>query len=484
VRQGIERHGRVWQDFGVAPGLDLPGHLESRVFRRSVPDNPHLPPRSDVGAERKSCRFKACETPAAPDRAEKWLGMAMQTGAREWRNYWTLPLAAALGNSASVLHIYSIGPFMAPLESAFGWSRAQISLGLTIAGAITALGAIGTGMLLDRFGPRRVGVIGAAAMCASYALLGTATGSVLNWFLLWGLIGIAAAGVAPTVWTSAVASRFDASRGLAIALTISGSGVAAAIIPVIAAWLIGGYGWRAGFFGLAGIWALALLPMLILFFYGKQDRRKDATASVAAQASGPLTGLTLSEGLRSASFYKLGIAAMLFSFAVIGLIVHFVPVLQDRGLDTLTAASIAGLVGLSSIAGRLGTGFLLDRFRANRVGMVAFLLPVASALLLLTSQGPVSLAVAAVCLGFSLGSELDIVLYLATRYFGLKRFGLLFATMALGMAVGTTLGPLSAGAAYDLFGSYDNFLLLVFPLVIVGSALIGSLGPYPDHGEG
>ncbi|GGC13220.1 MFS transporter [Novosphingobium endophyticum] len=407
----------------------------------------------------------------------------MQTGAREWRNYWTLPLAAALGNSASVLHIYSIGPFMASLESEFGWSRAQISVGLTIAGAITAIGGIGTGILLDRFGPRRVGIIGAAALCALYALLGTATGSILNWILLWALIGIAAAGVTPTIWTSAVASRFDASRGLAIALTISGSGIAATIIPVIAAWIIGGYGWRAGFFGLAGIWALALLPMLMLFFYGRQDQRKGPSSSAEVHAGGSLPGLTLREGLRSAAFYKLGVAAMLFSFGVIGLIVHLVPVLQDRGLDRLGAASVAGLVGLSSIAGRLGTGFLLDRFRASRVGMAAFLLPTISTLLLLIGDGTFALAVAALVLGLSLGSELDVVLYFATRYFGLKRFGVLFATMAIGMAIGTSLGPVSAGAVYDVFGSYNNFLLLIFPIVILGSALIATLGPYPDHGE-
>jgi MFS family permease len=407
----------------------------------------------------------------------------MQAGAREWRTYWTLPLAAALGNSASVLHIYSIGPFMASLESAFGWSRAQISVGLTIAGAITAIGGIGTGMLLDRYGPRRVGIIGAAALCAAYALLGTATGSILNWILLWAVIGIAASGVVPTIWTSAVASRFDASRGLAIALTISGSGVAAAIIPVIAASVIAGYGWRAGFFALAGVWALALLPMLMLFFYGRQDQRRGYSATAELPVRGSIPGLTLRQGLRSASFYKLGIAAMLFTFAVFGLIVHLVPVLEDRGLDRIEAASIAGLVGLSSIAGRLGTGFLLDRFRAGRVGTIAFLLPAISTLIILTSDGPVALAVAALVLGLSLGSELDVVLYFATRYFGLRRFGVLFATMAIGMAVGTSLGPVSAGAVYDLFGSYDNFLLLIFPLVSLGSLLIATLGPYPNHGE-
>ncbi len=74
-----------------------------------------------------------------------------------------------------------------------------------------------------------------------------------------------------------------------------------------------------------------------------------------------LTGITLAEGLRSAALYKLLMAAALFSFTVIGVAVHFVPILTDSGATPLSAAGIASLVGVFSIVGRLGTGFLLDR---------------------------------------------------------------------------------------------------------------------------
>ena len=408
----------------------------------------------------------------------------MHAGARhEWRKYWTLAIAAALGNSVTVLHIYSIGPFMEPLQREFAWSRAQISFGLTVAAGCASIMGIGVGMLVDRWGPRRVGLVGVVGICSAYALLGTANGMVPNWLILWALIGMAAAWVNPTIWTSAIASRFDSSRGLAIAVTISGSGVAAAVIPVLATWLIANYGWRSAFFGMGALWALILLPFLALFFHGKQDRRASKPAAGQVLASDLLTGLTLAEGLRSPAFYKLAIAGMVFAFAIIGLIVHFVPILHDLGLNRLTAASIAGLVGLSSIAGRLGTGFLIDRFRADRVAMFAFLLPVVSASLLLSGGGPVVLAIAALVVGLSLGSELDVILYLATRHLGLKRFGVLFALMLIALSLGTALGPVCAGALFDHFGTYWQFILTIFPLVIFGSVLVGSLGPYPDHGE-
>jgi predicted MFS family arabinose efflux permease len=109
-----------------------------------------------------------------------------------------------------------------------------------------------------------------------------------------------------------------------------------------------------------------------------------------------MPGMTFREGIGSAAFYKLGIAGMLFAFAVIGLIMHFIPILQDRGVTRMGAASIAGLVGLSSIVGRLGTGLLLDRYRPELIATIAFLLPVVSALLLLNSTGPLALSAAAV----------------------------------------------------------------------------------------
>jgi predicted MFS family arabinose efflux permease len=287
--------------------------------------------------------------------------------------------------------------------------------------------------------------------------------------------------VKPTVWAGAVASRFDASRGLALAVTISGSGIAGAVIPLLVTWLIAHFGWRSGFFGLGAFWALLLLPFLILFFRGKQDGGGRRAADNQENTSSQLAGLTVEEGLRSPAFYKLSIAGMAFAFVITALVVHFVPILQGIGLNRMAAASIAGLIGLASIAGRLGTGILIDRFRADRVATIVFLLPALAALLLLSGGGAALFSLAALIVGLSMGAELDVIIYLSTRHIGLKRFGVLFAMLLVGLSIGTGLGPIVAGAFFDQFGTYKHFLLLVFPLVIFGSLLIATLGPYPDH---
>jgi MFS family permease len=402
-----------------------------------------------------------------------------KNAAAEWRSFWFLPFAAALGYSTSVIHVYSLGPYIGPLGQEFGWSRAQISVGISVASFISAVFCIPVGILVDRVGPRRIALIGIAAMCTAYALLSTTTGGTVNWIVLWCVIALGTLWVQATVWTSAVASRFETSRGLAFAITLSGGSLSATVFPVLATWLIGLYGWRTAFAAQAGIWAALVFPILFLFFRGAYDGAHRERA-VAARAATPLTGLTLSEGLRSPTLYKLLMAAGLFSFTAIGALVHFVPILTGNGATPLAAAGIAGLIGIFSIVGRLGTGALLDRFPGHLVGAAAFLLPIiASGLLLVDGSNPISQSIAAAVLGLTVGSEVDVIAYLAARHFGLKSFGALYGAMVMALSLGTAFGPLAAGAVFDHFGSYAHFLVLTTLLNSVSAIALFTLGPTP-----
>jgi MFS family permease len=392
----------------------------------------------------------------------------------EWRRFWFLPLTAALGAATSALCIYSLGPFMEPLSREFGWSRAQISVGISVATFSSGIFCVPIGILVDRVGPRCVGLIGVPAMSGVFALLSTTTGTTANWIGLWIGIAIGTMFVQPTVWTSAVASRFEASRGLAFAITLSGSSVAAIVNPVLATWLIGNYGWRTAFAAMGGGWALLVFPILVMFFRGAQDT---GPKERVAASSAVLTGITVSEGLRSPALYKLLLAIALFTFTASGALVHFVPILTDRGATPLAAAGIASLIGIFSIVGRLGTGALLDRFPAHLIGATAFMLPIlAAALLLWDGANPVSQSIAAATLGLTVGSEVDVIAYLAARHFGLKNFGALYGALLMALSLGAACGPLAAGAVFDRYGSYAPFLMLTMLTMPASAAALGSLG--------
>jgi predicted MFS family arabinose efflux permease len=252
------------------------------------------------------------------------------------------------------------------------------------------------------------------------------------------------------------------------------------VFPLLGTWLIGMYGWQKAVAVQGAIWAALAFPVIFLFFRGAHDASR-GQAAIAKLDRPMLSGVSLGEGLRSTIYLRLLLASLLFTFTIIALVVHFVPILTDRGATPLAAAGIVSLVGIFSIVGRLATGLLLDRFRASRVGAVVFLLPVAGSLLLLTVGGTaLGQAIAAALIGLTLGAEVDVIVYLTTRYFGLKSFGGLYGGLLTALSVGTATGPLSAAAVFDAYGSYAPFLWLTIAFMVASSLALLSL-PKPER---
>ncbi|MEW9856084.1 MFS transporter [Novosphingobium sp. M1R2S20] len=395
----------------------------------------------------------------------------------EWRAYPMLPIAAAFGYATSVIHIYGFGPYVVPVSTEFGWSRAMATAGISLATIVQAFFGILIGLAVDRYGPRPFALLGILLVPGAFALIGTATGSDLNWYLLWGLLSICVLPVQATIWTSAVASRFTVSRGLAFAVTLCGASIAATVFPLMGSWLIGEFGWRTALAAQGGIWLLIAFPIIFVFFRSAFDRAK-GSGRVAGHKPVPrdLPGATLREGIFSTIYIRLFVACLLFTFTILALVVHFVPIITDRGVDPVAAAGLASLIGIFSLIGRLTTGLLLDRFAASLVGAVVFLLPVGSCLVLILAPSSYSaLAVAATLVGLTLGAEIDVVVYLLSRHFGLKNFGGLYGGLLAALSIGTAAGPLAASAVYDSTGSYEPFLWAVLGFMAASSVAIASL---------
>ncbi|WP_162527115.1 MFS transporter [Sphingomonas solaris] len=404
--------------------------------------------------------------------------------AAEWRKGWPVVLAGAMGMALATTHVYSTGLFMAPLEQEFGWSRTAISAGLTISAVVGVLTAPFVGLAIDRLGPRRIGLWCCTAFCIVFALLSTVGSSIWNWWALWLLLACTTTGIKPTVWTAAVSSLFARGRGLALSLMLCGTGLGSSLTPLICNLLIKDYGWRTAYLGLAGFWAVLVLPLLFFFFSSAKDRHRVSRAETVAVPAA-LTGMSAREGFRSPRFYKLAAGAFLIALVAVSFTVNMVPILSFTGLTRDNAAAIAGTIGISSIVGRITAGLLLDRLNGNIIAGVSVLLPIASCALLLMAPGsaPVSF-VAAIILGLCLGSELDAVAYLATRHFGMRSFGVLFGTISGLLALATGVGPLLVSAVYDTTGSYMPVLWAYVPLCLIAAGLFFTLGAYPDaHGE-
>ncbi len=393
----------------------------------------------------------------------------------EWRRYYMLPIAAALGYATSVIHIYGIGPYIGPISDEFGWSRTLTTAGLSIATLIQAIFSIPIGFAVDRVGPRSFALAGILLTTGAFALIGTATGGATNWFLLWGLMALATLPVQATVWTSAVTTRFEASRGLALAVTLCGASVAAWLFPKLGAYLIAGHGWKSALAMQAGIWVLVAFPIIFLFFRGAHDTQRKPIEQAAPDRAA-LSGVSFTEGLRSTIYWRLLLASLMFTFTIIALVVHFIPILTGRGFTPLAAADVAARIGLASIVGRLGTGMLLDRYRASQVGAAVFLLPAIGCLLMIFGGASlIAPSVAALLIGLTLGAEVDVIAYLTTKHFGLKSFGALYGGLLAALSIGTASGPLGAARIFDVYGNYLPFLWLTIGLMIASSIALVSL---------
>jgi predicted MFS family arabinose efflux permease len=403
------------------------------------------------------------------------------TAAQEWRANWLLVLVSMAGITIGNLPSATLGLFMEPLQTEFGWSRTEISLGLSVFALVSLPLTPFVGMLVDRFGPRLValpGIFASAAAFASFSLLG---GSIVQWLFIWFLYTLAALLASPLVWCSAVSRAFSTSRGLALAIVLCGTALTVALAPTLTRWLIDGFGWRGGYMGLGIGWGGAVFVLAFLLF---RDRRQPATSSSAASPQGDARlpgGLTVKEAVRSLRMNRIALATFLQTTMVMALMVHIVPLLVERGISRVEAVSIVTLLGFAAIGGKLVTGYLVDRVSGSILPMSIFLLPGVAYLLLLTGGDTVPVLSAAVILiGYSSGASLQITTYLTTRYAGMRNFATIFGMISSLMSLAFGIGPLLAGIAYDLAGNYTYLLAAGIPASLLAGLLVCRLGAYPE----
>ena len=406
------------------------------------------------------------------------------TARAEWRKGGLLVLAAMTGVSLTTLHSGSTGVMMGPLEQEFGWTRTEIYFGNSLVSYVPVLLGTVMGLAIDRFGPRRIAIAATALVCLAYALLSQIGGELWQWWSVWALIGLAIATM-PTVWLTAVTGRFNVSRGLAVAVALSGTGLSNFLVPTITHLLVEAYGWRSGYLGLAAIWAAMVLPLAILFFRGAGES-KAARAEALANPLPPeaLPGLTARQGFRSPSFYKLMFAAFFSTAGGVALIMNLVPVLVSTGIEKGAAAGIMGLAGLATIAGRILGGWLMDRMSAQYIASASTLLAITLPAMLLLLPGWVPAAMfGAFVYGFAGGAKIGAVVYLASRHVGQRAFGSLYATINALLALGVGTAPLLANYIYDRTQSYEPVMWAAVPVLALAAMIYLTLGKYPDFSK-
>ena len=383
------------------------------------------------------------------------------------------------------------GVFFLSLQEEFSTNRAALSGAIALSqleGGM--LGPLG-GYLVDRYGPRRMITIGAITMGIGFLLMSQVTSLFMFYIVFLGVISVGMsvgirvpALVAPANW-------FVKKRGLAIGISLTGSGLGGLFIPILGL-LIVNHGWRttAVAAGIA-IWVLAIPLALIMRTrpedYGmlpdgeRPSERQptpatsgstDASSAVRAPAD-PMEGdYTLRSALRLPVFWFLAIAFGLRQFAVGAISLHVVPFMVDTGRSLEVASTILAATTLTSVVGRLGFGWLADRFPPRYIMAVSMLMVGIGALILSNVTEGWTLLVLYITV-YAIGWGGGAVTMNATRgaYFGRRAFGTISGTMDFVQMFGLVLGPIFAGFVFDLTGSYT----IAFTSFAVSAAASGVL---------
>jgi len=387
-------------------------------------------------------------------------------------------LAAFFGVMVSFAAIvpYTFSLYIRPLHDTFGWKIEAISRGFAIAALTVAVCSPTIGTLLDKLPPRRVILPSIVVFACGIASLALLRGHIAQFYATYLLLGIVGNGTAQLAYSRAVLTWFEQRRGLAIAVMLTGSATGSIFLPIIAQHVMTAHGWRASYVVLGGL-ALLGFPLTAILV------RNRAATEIPAQPvvfSGRVTAV-----LRMRVFWLIAVPVMFAAFSANAAIAHLAALLSSRGVNASSAALALSMLGISSIVGRLITGYLLDHVFAPLVSL---------AVLVVSGIGVVVLAYAttatvgltgAFLLGFAGGSEADVVPYLIAKYFGRARFSTLYGFTWTAYAIGGATGPVLMGHFFDRAGSYLPTTVAMFGLPCFLAALLQlALPSYPEDISG
>ena len=404
--------------------------------------------------------------------------MTTTSSKNEWLTGWPLLLSCAIGMSGNGVAQHVLGQFMVPLEHEFGWSRTQVSMGLSFSLILGVLLASVVGRLVDRHNARRLAIIGLILSGMSLASFSLINGQAGLWIGLW--VGYILTGLlsSPVVFLSVIPTAFKKHRSMATAMALCGMGLGTAFSPVYARYLIEQFGWRPAYQILGLTWFGVALVLVLFFFHDRRDRMAD---QAEADSHGVLRGFGPWKMLaRSPTFLKLAAVVFLVVSAEFSFTIHLSPALVDKGFGPMDAAKLAGLAGIGAICGKLGVGWFFDRAPAHVVAM-GVMAVLASACLMLAPLGDQVLwaSVACLTLGVSSGANLTVLACVSRQYFP-GQFGLVFGALMSVMALGAASGPTMASLIHDKIGSYEPFYWYGVAVAGVAALIFRTLGRPPE----
>jgi len=319
---------------------------------------------------------------------------------------WRVVLSACLGvmGGFGSLFVYTFAVFVKPLSAQFGWNRESISLGFGLAAITLGLISPLLGRWIDRFGPRRIILPCMTVFGCAIASLALLRSGVWQFYATCIVLGVVGNGAAHLAYSRSISTWFERRLGMALALVMVGAGLGAMMLPVFAQAIISRAGWRVAYLSLGCVGLLLGLPLSWRYVIERGSGRRETSEVV-------YYGQTWQQGVRSSAFWIIVAVLFVSSISMNGAITHLSALLTDRGITPGEAALCASVLGGSSLIGRVGVGWLLDRVFGARVALVVSLITAAGIFLLAHASSYIAGCLASALIGVGAGGEAAITPY-------------------------------------------------------------------------
>jgi MFS family permease len=376
------------------------------------------------------------------------------------------------------------GILIVPLEHEFGWTRATLSLAVSINLLLYGLFGPFAAAIMERFGIRRL-IAGGLLLMVVALTLATQMKSAWQLVLIWGLLVGIGTGTMASWLAATVANRwFTAHRGVVIGLLSSSAGTGQLIFLPSLAWLVVHVGWRIPVLVMAAL-ALALIPLVLAAV--RNYPRDKGLAPFGSQTieQPPARGLTgnpfksaiegLGQSMRNSDFRILAASFFICGATTNGLIgTHLIPASIEHGISEVTAASFLAVIGAVALVGTTLSGWLSDRFDNRWLlcwyytgrGLSLLFLPYAY------GRGFFGLLLFVTFYGLDWITTVPPTVRLAADLLGRDRVSTNFAWIFAAHQLGSSIAAFGAGALRTWLGNYQIAFMSAGLLCLVAAGIV------------
>lgn len=396
---------------------------------------------------------------------------------KKTKNRWLIA-ASAVGIHISIGSVYAWSNFTNPLIEEFGWSAKQVQFTFSLAILFLGLSAAFLGHFVEKYGPRKAGLLasgffGAGVIGAGFAV---SIGSLPLLYITYGVLGGIGLGVGYIAPVSTLVKWFPDRRGLATGLAIMGFGFAAAIASPVMEALLNSVGTASTFY-ILGISYLVIMTLSSLYLEKPEEGWlpegfKAKVQSGKTKIKEDLSQLTANEAVKTSRFYYLWVMLFINVTCGIAILSAAKPLAEESiGLTTAEAAALVGVLGIFNGLGRLGWASVSDYIgRPNTYTTFFALQIVLFALLPFTTEAilfQVMLAIVYTCYG---GGFASIPAYIGDL-FGTKQLGAIHGYILTAWAAAGLAGPMFAAWMKDTTGSYATSLTFFAGMFVIALAV-------------